>query len=138
MAKSRQHWLGRKVIKAKRWLRALRRFRKSPARSVGRWAKRKLWRTKTTRVMRHGELGKRVEQKAAKRAGAPDRPMQRRGYRHDFVPGRSIVEWLEHPELGRGRVLALWNGDVLDVEFETNIRPPAGVPIEEVRLLVRA
>jgi hypothetical protein len=63
-------------------------------------------------------------------------PVQRKGGSAGIVPGRTIVEWFSHPELGRGRVLAFLPGSALDVEFEAGGRPPCGVPIEDVRVLV--
>lgn len=55
--------------------------------------------------------------------------------KHDITPGRTLVEWLQAPELGRGRVCEVWPGDMLDVMFETGARPPRGVPVREVRVL---
>jgi hypothetical protein len=98
---------------------------------VKRWAKRKarkLSGRKTVGIIRGGELTK-------KGMAAYSTPMQRREGRHDIVPGRSIIEWLLRPELGRGRVLALLPGRLLDVEFEQGGRPPSGVAIEEIRVL---
>ena len=62
-------------------------------------------------------------------------PVVRRGGWDSIRPGRTIIEWLPHPELGRGRVMAFLPGRCLDVEFETGGRPPNGVEIEDIRIL---
>ena len=62
-------------------------------------------------------------------------PVTRRGGWDSIKPGRTIVEWIPHPELGRGRVLGFMPGKMLDVEFEQGGRPPSGVEIEDVRIL---
>lgn len=101
--------------------------RSGPKKLARRWFRRKTRRTRTrttrsTREFRRGD-------------GPP--PVRRgSGGRHDIVPRRSVVEWLVHPELGRGRVLAFMPGETLDVEFEQGGRPPSGVPIREVRVLI--
>lgn len=62
-------------------------------------------------------------------------PVVRVGGYDSIRPGRTIVEWLPHPELGRGRVLAFLPGRRLDVEFEAGGRPPYGIEIEDIRVL---
>lgn len=79
--------------------------------------------------------GKRKARKLSGRRTYRPAPLPRRGGRHDIVPGRTIIEWHDHPELGRGRVLAFLPGSMLDVEFEAGARPPSGVPVEDVRVL---
>lgn len=93
-----------------------------PRKLTRRWFRRKTRRVKTT-TRRPINI---------KTIGAPRHGS---GGRHDIVPGRTIVEWRTAPELGRGRVLAFLPGRQLDVLFDMGGRPPAGVPIEEVRVL---
>lgn len=107
--------------------------RSGPKRLMRRWIKRKARKVsgrKTVGVVRGGRLTK----TAAKKIGYAT-PPARRGWRHDIVPGRTMIEWLPVPQLGRGRVLAYIPGNRLDVEFEQGGRPPNGVPLEEIRVL---
>ncbi len=97
-----------------------------PGRTFKRWARRKVKRLAGRKTVRH------TKRQREKHFGGP---VQRKGGRHDIVPGRTIIEWLTHPEMGRGRVLAHLPGRSLDVEFESGGRPPSGVPIEDVRVL---
>jgi hypothetical protein len=108
-------------------------FRTGPAKLTKRWfrrKKRKLSGRKTVGIIRGGQLTK-----AGSKAFSTPPVRKGSGGRHDIVPGRSIVEWRTHPELGRGRVLAFLPERCLDVEFEAGGRPLNGVPIEEIRLL---
>lgn len=103
------------------WLRTLDKIL-HPKRTARRAIKRKtkkLSGRRTSRPLRK-ELGQRP------RAGLA---------RHDIVPGRTLVEWLTSPELGRGTVLAILPGQRVDVQFAAGGRPPSGVPIEEIRVL---
>lgn len=118
MSMTRQHALGRAVAFWRHPLRSLKRITKRKIK-----AKTKRFRPKTTRVKMRGG------------PSATPRARVGSGGRHDIVPGRTIVEWLVHPELGRGRVLAFLPGRALDVVFEAGGRAPSGVPIEEVRVL---
>jgi len=108
--------------------------RSGPKRLVKRWIKRKVRKAsgrKTVGIIRGGQLTK-----AGKVAFGTSTPIRKgTGGRHDIVPGRSIIEWLRHPELGRGRVLAFLPERCLDVLFEQGGRPLNGVPLEEIRLL---
>lgn len=99
-------------------------FKAGPRKLTRRWFRRKTRRTRTRTV-------------ASTRKFRPtgSDPRTRRGGRHDIVPGRTVIEWRTHPELGRGRVLAFLPGRNLDVLFDAGGRPPNGVPIEEVRVL---
>lgn len=88
----------------------------------------RFWKTKTTTVIRRGKV-------STPRHLRGTHTMVPKLRRHDIVPGRTIVEWLSRPELGRGRVLQILPGEMLDVLFELGGRPAAGVPVEEVRVL---
>jgi hypothetical protein len=48
--------------------------------------------------------------------------------------GRTIIEWMPAPELGRGRVLAFEPGRTLLVEFECGVMR-GDIPIEDIRIL---
>jgi hypothetical protein len=100
------------------WLKVLRKIA-SPKRTIKRWAKRKT---------------KKITKRKVVRMKRPAGTVRRDGW-DSIRPGRSIVEWIPHPECGRGRVLAFLPGRTLEVEFEDGTRPPYGIEIEDVRLL---
>lgn len=120
----------RRLKKTGRFTRRL--FRSGPKKLTKRWVKRKTrpTSTKRTTLIRNGQLMK----SQAKKLGYAAPPV-RRGWRHDIVPGRTVVEWRTAPHMGRGRVLAYLPAERLDVEFESGGRPPSGVPLEEIRVL---
>lgn len=102
--------------------------RSGPRRLTRRWFRRKTRRSRT-RTMQSTKRFRNTSH-------GPPRARVGTGGRHDIVPMRTIVEWLTNPQLGRGRVLAFLPGETLDVEFEQGGRPPSGVPIREVRVLI--
>jgi hypothetical protein len=126
----------RKVTRSKtyRWIRR-------DVRRIGRKARTRLKPRRVGRFLKRWLKPRRVLKRKARRAFGKrsHRPINiktiPRGGRHDIVVGRTIVEWLPHPELGRGRVLAFLPGRHLDVEFEAGGRPPSGVPMEDIRVL---
>lgn len=116
--KTRTRLKPRRVLKfAKRWSRPRRAVKRKVRRAFG---------TRTTRVMTRGRVTARF---------AFDDHVRRGHSRHDIVPGRTVIEWRSHPELGRGHVLAYLTSQDLDVRFEAGGRPPSGVPVHDVRVL---
>ena len=112
--------LKKSVRRTKKLVKFSRRLSRSgPKRMMKRWVKRKVRGKRTVRLASREFRDTHV----------------RRGGRHDIVPGRTIVEWLPNPYMGRGRVLAYLPGNMLDVEFDQGGRPVNGIRIEEVRVL---
>lgn len=100
------------------WLRALRKIR-HPMRSLRRFGKRQAKR----------KFGKRTRRPMKVPTG-----LARRDGWDSIRPGRTIIEWLPAPEVGRGLVLAFEPGRTLLVDFEgSNFR--SGIRIEDIRVL---
>ena len=105
----------------------------------------RVYRPKWLKRLRAIVTGKPIRRKARRKAKKlfgtrthrPRKPIQNRQRPNGITPGRTFIEWLTHPELGRGRVIQQLPGNYLDVEFETGGRPPSGVPLEEVAILTK-
>lgn len=100
------------------WLRTLRKLR-HPRRTLKRWVKRR---------------AKRIGGKRTRRPVKLPTGLSRKDGWDSVRPGRTIIEWIPAPELGRGLVVAFMPGRTLLVDFDGGVRRD-DIMIEDIRIL---